>query len=612
MTHPTRLRNPAFRFVIGCALCVALAGLTGANAHAQAEHKFATAMFHFNVQYVAGGMEGFLPFGFEHLFTEWELNEKETEDMIIVESFEPVLDLYLEHPGWGVDLEMQAYMVEVMAERHPGVLDKLKTLADRGQASVVSFHYSDQLFIGYGRPAWEHSVQEAQRVFEEHGVPLSTTVFCQEGQAGMGMASAMADYNYQTMVWPKNLWIYQHGDWDAQPYYAFGDLDLVAGSKGVDYNDGENIVKLTWTFLGDGELLATCDLDPYFPPIFKRNQGCLQEYVDRLQAAEDEGWDIATVEEYVEAVKALDIQPAELPPLFDGTWQPGSTKGVLMWLGRGGIWRNDERDNHVRTSVAIAYRELMAAQTIAEVAQLDNAEELREAWRLMALGMVTDATGINPYKGEIGYGVSRAAEVAWRSREIIRRGKEALSITGTARIDTQSGTVEQIEAPAESTLETQAPIDRVIATGGREYEEKWYAHSDDPEIFRLDINVAAGQPRFMFLSFPGSGEVTFTPALADDQPVTYTKADFAFEDTDWPMPLANGMISLSDGWFAVKDQAYTHIAAIIYNDKDNVVFYDETANPDSAFTWRFYLLHAEVEEAVDFANGLNVYPTLYR
>src|SRR5690348_12030945 len=115
--HP-RLIRPAsrsssarlFLALIGASACCPL------GAHADPQKKFALAVMHFNVQYVAGGMVGF-----------WtkpdpmtDLNAEQIEDQIVVESFEPVLDLYAAHPTWGCDLEMQGYMLDVIGSRHPG------------------------------------------------------------------------------------------------------------------------------------------------------------------------------------------------------------------------------------------------------------------------------------------------------------------------------------------------------------------------------------------------------------------------------------------------------------------------------------------------------------
>src|ERR1043166_7050237 len=65
----------------------------------QLASKFGLSLYHWNVQYVSGS--------------------RETEDALVKQSFDPVLDLYLAHPTWHTTFEMQGYMVEVLAERFP-------------------------------------------------------------------------------------------------------------------------------------------------------------------------------------------------------------------------------------------------------------------------------------------------------------------------------------------------------------------------------------------------------------------------------------------------------------------------------------------------------------
>ncbi|MCC6160425.1 MAG: hypothetical protein IT350_20400 [Deltaproteobacteria bacterium] len=598
------------RFAIVFALAVCLLFAASPDAARAADHKFALAMFHFNIQYVAGGLRGFLPLGLDNVIPSWEMTEAEVEDMIIVESFEPVLDLYLDHPGWGVDLELQSYFIEVLAERHPGILAKLIDLVESGQASVVSFHYSDQLFIGYPRRAWETSAERTAQVFADAGVALSPTVFCQEGQAGVGMAEAMSDFGYDLMVWPKNLWIYQHGDFASEPYYDFGGLDLIVGAQGVNWTDGDDTLEMTWTFLGDGELLATCDFDPYFPPVFKENAACIAEYVDQLTALEADGWDIARADEYVAQAKDLGIAPAEMPDLLDGTWQPDSTNGPFRWLGGGGLWRMDERDNHVRTLCEIAFRELLAAEVAADEAGIDAEDEIGESWRLLNLGMVTDATGINPYKGEIGYGVAHCGEVARRARTVIERAKIETGIT-TARIDTAAGEMAQADFPPDYDETTAPAVEVTIDTKRREAVSRWSLVSSTPEIYQLEIEFDDDVGREVSVTFEGTAtDLVFTPALSTGGPLTYDRTAFVFNE--WPMPLADGFLNLGDDWYVVKDMGLTHVAAFINTDNGNARFEDDTATPGSAFTWRFFLIHGTQDEAVAFATGLNVSPTLYR
>src|SRR5262245_17135718 len=100
-------------------------GLAPSVADAALE-RYALSMFHFNVQYVAGGLVGYPGFGGTR-------RPEEVEDQIVVESLLPVLEMYAAHPTWGVNIEMQAYLLDVLAARHPDTLDLLRDMAMSGQ-----------------------------------------------------------------------------------------------------------------------------------------------------------------------------------------------------------------------------------------------------------------------------------------------------------------------------------------------------------------------------------------------------------------------------------------------------------------------------------------------
>ena len=57
--------------------------------------RWALSLFHFNIQYVAGGLRGFMPGRLESHF---DFDEAETEDLIIRESYLPLLDILEAHP----------------------------------------------------------------------------------------------------------------------------------------------------------------------------------------------------------------------------------------------------------------------------------------------------------------------------------------------------------------------------------------------------------------------------------------------------------------------------------------------------------------------------------
>lgn len=585
------------RWIAAAAALTVAASAAPAAAESQ---KFALSMLHFNVQYVAGGLVGFTVNPDPVI----DLTAEQVEDSIVREGFEPVLDLLLAHPSWGSDIELQGYMLDVMAERHPGVLDKLRSLAASGQIEVVSFHYSDQLFLAYPAEDWRRSVLLNKATFEKHGMPLATTVFCQEGQAGVGMAKAMAEHGYETMVWPKNLFSYQLGDGVPAPLYQFGDVAMLT-SRGLTWSSGADDIDVNWWFVDDGELLATKDFDPYFPEQFKKNPEALAETEQMLADLEAAGYQITTVGKYVAAIEPVVVK-ADLPPLLDGTWQPSSTDGIRRWLGGFGIWWKDERDNDVRTLGAMAHRELLAAETIAAAAGLEAEEEVAAAFRILALGQVTDATGINPFRGEIEYGIAHFTEVLRIARDLISRSKEALGEAAVA-IDTATGEV-TVEAPPADPPIVDAPLTIQVSSGDRPAEITWRRIAEgDHEV---TVHFGPGDERALAVVFPGTSEdIAFTPGLLDEV-VRAPRSAFVFDHFE--LALSNGLIGLTDQRFVIKDQALVHIAAMVVPGSSEVTFHDDTAPVQEELSWRFRVTEGGEAQALEVARRLNVTPRLFR
>ena len=574
------------------------------DAHADTQ-KFALAMMHFNVQYVAGGMVGFWPKPDPRL----DKNAEEIEDQIITQSFEPVLDLFLAHPTWATDVEMQGYMLDVIAERHPGVLEKLRTLTKAGRIDVASFHYSDQFFIAHAKEDWSRSADLTRATFAKHDIPLGPTVFCPEGQAAMGMAAAMKDKGYQTLVWPKNLFSYQHEGLAPAPIYKFGDITTLT-SNGLTWNDATsgNGLEVTWTFVDDGELLATGDLNPYFPDVFVTKPAAVAKYEANLADLESKGFHISTVRAYIEAAKAV-APLADLPPLIDGTWQPGSTDGSSKWLGGSGR-STDERDDDVRTLATIAHRELVAAETAAKAAGLDASADIDAAFRLLALGEVSDATGINPFRGEVEYGLAHLAEATRIARDVIARSKTAIGAK-TVTIDATASTmIAGGSAPGEPTPLDAPPLALVVDGRDRASTVKWAKVADGHT--RVTVTFAPGSEEpLLSVTFPGTlDDIAYTPALTD-APVRLPRDAFTFDH--FFLALSDGFVGLGGGRYVVEDQGFVHVAARIEKASGDLVFRDATGDPSEPRTWVFHVFDGKDATTVAaFARALNVQPTVWR
>ena len=466
----------------------------------QSQTKFALSMFHFNVQYVAGGLDDdeYGPFCAD-LCEGW--GEEKVEDWIIRQTFLPVLEFYLAHPQWKVTFEMQALMLEIIADRHPDVLEKLREATRKNIVEIVSFHYSDQLFLAYPRLDMERSVAITQNLFADLCVPLSPVVFNQEGQAGEGRHTFMADHDYSIAVFPKNLFRYIHGADDQQyprwPLYKQHGVDVVVGPGGVDPASG---IETDWVFFDDGELLAPeGGMDPYFAWLVNYDPKQLDEYEAKLQEREDAGYKITSISDYVAHLKAQGVEQKEMPPVLDNTWQPSSTNSMFRWMGGVGVAPyspQQERDNLVRSGNYRARTQVVAAEVFMEAAKADGkdvsayTDKLDQAWRHLLLAEVSDGSGITPWAAEVKYVIRHNESATTLAGEIMDglltdTGWPHTELDLTARTAARIDDIPVAEAPAETT----APLAVEVDGGLRPADATWYAIGTEGNRYRVQVEI---------------------------------------------------------------------------------------------------------------------------
>ena len=591
--------------------------------------RFALALFHFNVQYVIGGLEyvddaGVTQYlaGQADIAAGWD-NDR-VEDWIITETFEPILDLYARHPTWRVDLELQAYMIEVMAARHPDVLAKLQALAWSGQAELVSFHWADQLFLAFPAEDLERSVARTREVFAEHCLPLSGVVFNQEGQAGEGRQRFLVDHGYTVGVFPKNLWRYVQGDDVRWPYYASEGGTLIVGPGGVDPASG---VEVAWSFFDDGELRATANwVNPYVAPLGGADADRIAEYEAALTAQEDAGWKITSVSDFVRQLEAQGVEKKPAPPLLDGTWQAPSTDSIHRWLGgRNEVFIGEDEDNPLRTGNARARALAAAAQVMldaaedAGVATAADTGAMATIWEDMWNAEVSDGSGVNPWAGEIVYCGRKNAAVVEASATLRATLAQALGLAGAFVVDLSRRTVTAGAAPAGPSWQDAAVPDGVTVDADTR-EVTITAATAGPVTrvtvaFGAAVGCAAETPecdaREVRVGFARADRViAYSPGLIEDEVRSYAEEDFSFLEGQAFLPLANGLIGLGDGRWLVKHTRSCHIAARVAPGDPDVAFIDRTIREERAATWVFDVVSGTSAEALQWANAVNIGPTV--
>jgi hypothetical protein len=610
-------------------------------------------MFHFNIQYVAGGLSGF---GQATLrapgpIPDFELTEQEVEDRIITESFEPLLGILERNPDLALTFEMQGLMVDVMRARHPDVLGRLRVLARRGQAELASIHWSDQFFLAFGPQDMDVSWRLTQESFAAADLPLSPVVFTQEGQFGEGFAAWLKRVRPDAvMIMPRNLFnFYQDGVAEAALWDEEG-LPVVL-PKG--YADGT--VERQWSFFDDGELLATADLNPYLGKQFREDAASVRAYERRLRCLADAGVRVGKVGDYVEAVREAGYEAPPLPPFLDGTWQPNSTRGPLRWMGGAGqTWPRHEEDRSVLVTCLAARQQVLGLDALIawDEAQAgpDDLAELELAWRDLLLGEVSDARGVNPWYGEIQYGLRHCEAARQRAqarldalaRGYVERNPEALGL----RVDTQARTVAPLFGipEPEPRVEVDAPVElRVVADRGAPPLVTWTLREGAPagpdNPYRVEVEwpavpgaredfdacaarydsadevawrCAQDQSPLVIEVARTPGWIEYRPALGDAW-ARYTEADFrlqalASSDAAWTTA-ADGAVGLGQGRYWVKDIGWAPLAVGFPagEGRNGVVqVRDETLPPKEGATWAFW--YVESEEGASRLARRNLWP----
>jgi hypothetical protein len=212
-----------------------------------------------------------------------------------------------------------------------------------------------------------------------------------------------------------------------------------------------------------------------------------------------------------------------------------------------------------------------------------------------------------------GLGINSAKAVEKTSKEILDQVKSAIHAQ-KIRVDTRTGEVETSWQQADAgTSVSDGPVP-LLREGGMIVERTaWRKVSENRyELSLFWTPVLPEKVSFMLdhvkIGFISSDpNVTYSPALLDDEFRSYPLSDFAFESIY--QPLANGLIGLGNGWYVIKHTAVNHVAARIDKTGHRITF--EVRNPGMRLhNWRFTLVHGTPEEAVRAADEINVHPKI--
>jgi len=513
-------------------------------------------MYHFNIQYVVGS--------------------EASMRRIVKQSFEPLVDFYVEHPRWGADFEMQGMMIEYMAQRHPEVLDKFRRIVNSGQVELVTFHYADQLLLAFPAHDQEWSIRINDKALERNNIKRSGVVFAQEAQFGEGMAWLGNKHGYRVVVMTTGTYGWFQ-DMEEFPYYTVNGMDVLVDKDAVHEASG---IKVRWRFLGDGELVATAGISPYFPGLFRKNPLKLKRLELAFQKAEKEGYKPATVTEYLDALRRAGVGPTPLKPVLDSPWRPGDGSGVFQWMGRYSLpW---EKDWHVRTRNWQVRNMLVEAER-----EAIREDALEAAWAFMVNAQVSDPTGWYPLPVEINWDYRQMDKA---ERSLLEAGADLDRLKNLAA-----------ERPKARPMES-APVRIRLFGAAEDADAAWAVLEDRPACYSLELSwTGRGDGG---VAFPWTAAaIEYSPAMMEHVVRVIPKDRIKGKNIHLGLP--NGLIKLDEAVWLVRDNAAGCVAAGLYFDRDEVVF-EVNKGREESYAFRFYLLTGtDADEALEFANSIN-------
>jgi hypothetical protein len=542
-------------------LLIVLAALS-LSAAAWGQEKFVLNMYHFNFQYVAG-------------------NERAAKEGV-KKGFEPLLDLYLAHPDWKADFEMQASYLIFLDEHFPAVLEKLRRLSQNGQAELVSFHYADELILAFPARDRERSLQLTRETFARFGLPLSGVIFTQEAQFGEGVCALGKNNGYQTAVITPASYDWFQDD-AGYPYFTCRGLEVIkaedpdlAPEQMAEYVEPASGVRAKWYFLGDGELQVTGGVSPYFGPLFRPKKKIIAKMVADFERYQRDGYRIATVGEYMEALHRHEVQPRPMRPFLDSAWRPQDDQGMFTWMGKYSFKYED--DYGIRTGNWRARAGLVSA----EQAGL-SWDQLRNAWASQLEAEVSDSTGWYPLPVELRYSRSRTAAVIAEVKRLC---------PGCAPYQPDFVLV-PVSASA-------IPVIPRIEGAGRT-KLQYYSASGRDGLHAIGVSFVAG--RDARVVFPISGpDLAYSPAMLESELVKFPFA--SIKPVLHYVGLPNGLIGLGDGRWLIRDNRSGTVAAGIDLGNHEVHFRVRGAGGRS-FSFLFFLFQGPAADALALANQLN-------
>ncbi|MBD3352853.1 MAG: hypothetical protein GF364_15315 [Candidatus Lokiarchaeota archaeon] len=349
--------------------------------------KYSMSIYHFNLQYKAG--------------------DKNSYFELVKASFTPFVRFFDEHPEWKASLEIQGHFIGFLARHFPEDLALLRKLNLRNQIEIVNVHYSDQVYLAYPYRDMVESCKINKEIFDRYGLKRSGVFFAQENFFGEGAERYMREQGFNIALLNQHFYSHHHKTRKFAPYYKYKSIfALIKGAHGYNAENNSRQIIQRFSYWDDGEL-AFARGNNYMPG-YGASEKAYQNHTYKYKRLESQGFQMVSVTDYINRMRALDLQPVEIGPFTDGSWNMDYYGGVYLWMGTYRLpW---ERDGEIRSFTYQSRNKLLATEKLIEWGESQGIKipqeiklDLKMAWKHQLLAEVSDSTGQTPVLVEIYY-----------------------------------------------------------------------------------------------------------------------------------------------------------------------------------------------------------------
>jgi hypothetical protein len=214
---------------------------------------------------------------------------------------------------------------------------------------------------------------------------------------------------------------------------------------------------------------------------------------------------------------------------------------------------------------------------------------LEQIWKEQILAESSDPLDASALPCEVNFGRERGDRVLEMCAALAARVPRSVVLGHPVR-EATNHTATRFATPPTST-------ELVGADGGVE----WLRLSESSYLcesrFRVDQRTSG-------IRFKRESDwITYCPSGSEDHPSTIALHQFPHDE--FYLPLANGLISLSENLHLIRDNCSVPVAARISKREPWITFAAEGSPEGRLFQWRFFLICGELGKAAAMANEVN-------